>query len=301
MARYKYGSGEAAKRREWIEQHLSAYSYPNDTTNSRFVYYAGIGPMWPKDSDIKSRSMAKNPRVSSQNVSDDIQWLIDHDFIDWRIIVDDSRSEIYNEGYEDPVEGVREYAKSVPYSPWKGVPTPVLVCEARAAIGALNPVAERYRANLVPLSGQTSRQYLRWLMYRGVIPVDSPIGCFTDGDKAGKDIWGNTRLFLRGEDPNHPHQAKVPKHVGPWTRLAVTMDGRANDMQRYASLTVQRTDHRFRATYTYAALELEALGVREIRRRATRWLDRLLKHAGWASIEDVENEERRLRSQIVVT
>jgi hypothetical protein len=274
-----YGTGAAADRRRWLRNRLVTMAEDGEVpTTSSSLYYDGVqAKQWPSDAERKKaiNLVTNKPyvRTPRQDVSDAVQWLIDHDLIEADWIVDGSRGLSDHRRPRDLVAATYEYAASVPVSIWPG-PSPLVIVESRSLHAALDGDAERYGIVCAPLAGMGGRTFLRHdLISR--ITVDTPIGYMGDSNEPGHDIEANVRRFLEARGWN-----------GTWKLLALT------DADAAGLPQVTKYDERFKPRRAYQSVEAEALGTTALRQRMTDWLDGLLPTGfTWAK------HERRTRTQ----
>lgn len=280
-----YGSGAAGERRRWLHARLVEMTAADELpTTVSSLYYDGVGaspaPWLSDEADLKRKVAAARrartkvptkPRTPRQDVSYDVQWLIEHGLVAAAAVVDLSRNLIDHWAPTDLDEAVRRYAETVTLSPWgDDEPQPLVVVESRSLAGALEGVVQRYAGLLVPLGGMPGRSFLREL---GDSLVWPPIAYLGDYNKPGGDIAAHVRAWLE----EHGWGDR-------WTLLAVTDD----DAEELPSkLKVDGRSGR-----SAPSIEAEALGTTELRRRLTEWFDELLSPGfSW------EAHEERTRAQ----
>ena len=256
MSEANYGRGLAAERRRWLHKRLAEMRDGDElpTTDSS-LYYDGVQQgRWPSDSEAKE---AGRKRTFRQDVSDAVQWLIEHDLVAFDAIVDPSRGVLDHRGVVNLRTATYRYVEAVELSPWPA-DIPACIVESRSLASALDRAAGRYGIALAPLAGMSGRTFLRSEV-AGIITVHSAIGYLGDWNPSGFDIERNvrdtlTRMGWRGE----------------WVKLALTA-GDAAGLPR-----ITKHDNRHRPPLEYESVEAEALTTTVLRRRLTDWLDLLL-------------------------
>jgi hypothetical protein len=253
-----YGSGEVARKREWLHKRLKAMSRAGElpTTVSSLYYEGAQKGRWPSDDEAKKAGRTRTPR---QDVSDAAQWLIEHDHVDPSWVVDGSRSMSDYSGKPDLRAATYSYARTVYLCPWRTneLAVPLVICESRSLDAALSPTVGEFRGVIVPTAGMSGSSYLRVATKRH-LRFDTPVAYLGDGNPAGTSIEASVRTKL---------SQYQPRWEGSWTALAVT----SSDMRRYRRFLKTKTDTRFRPHRTFQSLEAEALGTTELRRRLSEW------------------------------
>jgi hypothetical protein len=280
MTTYEYGQpgSAAASRRRWLHERLTAMSAADELpTTISSLYYDGVGAgRWPSDDEAKAAGRKRLPR---QDVSDDVQWLIEQGYVDADAVVDISRRVVSYEAPWNIHGGTYSYAEHVRLSPWYPNPIPLVIVESRSLASALDPVIDRYCATLAPLSGQSGRTYLR----RDVttyVEFATSIAYFGDWNPPGLHIENNVKAKL---------SQYAPEWDGTWDMLAVTDDDAADgDWPRK-----RKRDRRYRPPRPYDSIEAEALGTTELRRRLTEWLDELLPNGFTWTAHEAQTEAER--------
>lgn len=255
---YAYGNGLSGERRRWLHKRLQEMTDEDELpTTVSSLYYDGLqSGRWPSDAEVKA---AGGKRVPRQDVSDAVQWLIDHGMVDPDALVDFSRRVLDYRNPTDLLSATYAYARRVGLSPWDGA-VPVAIVESRSIVAALDAAAEAYSIILAPLSGQVGRTHLRQEVAT-LIADDTPIAYLGDWNPSGFDIETNVHVRLT---------ALVPGWRGSWTLLAVTDD----DADRLPRMV--KTDGRYNPPRVIESVEAEALTTTVLRRRLTDWLDGLL-------------------------
>jgi hypothetical protein len=252
-----YGRGAAADRRRWLHKRLTEMADADElpTTVSSLYYDGEQAGQWPSDSEVRARGGKRTPR---QNVSDDVQWLIERELVEADAVVDLTRRVFDHRLPTDLLDSTYQYAEAVELSPWPGA-VPMLIVESRSLASALDGAAERYGVALAPLNGMSGRSFV----HHEVVPclyVESPVAYLGDWNPAGGDIRANINSQLGGRGWR-----------GTWTLLAVT-----DDDAEHLPRIVKRDGRRTASDAEYESVEAEALGTTELRRCVTAWLDSLL-------------------------
>ena len=283
----------AAERRRWLHRRLTEMLVAAELpTTISSLYYDGVGatpaPWLSDEADLKAkvakaRAAGKRPpskpRTPRQDVSYDVQWLIDHGLVAESAVVDLSRNLIDHWAPLNLRDDVRDYAANRTLRPWAlDQPQPVIIVESRSLAGAIEGTIQRYAGLLVPLGGMPGRSYLREL--NGMVDPKAPIAYLGDYNKPGDDISAHVRGWLG----SHGWEDRR----GRWTLLAVT----DADARRLPSKL--KIDGRTRAgTPGRPSIEAEALGTTTIRNRVTGWLDRFLPAGfSWDAHDERTSAER---------
>lgn len=269
-----FGRGAAGERRRWLYVRLEAMREADELpTTVSSLYYDGLGddpaPWLSDEADSKRKRAAaeaagsrppSKPRTPRQDVSFDVQWLIEHDLVEASAVVDLSRNLIDHWAPRNVHDAVRNHAESLTLRPWADEqPQPVVIVESRSLAGALEGTIERYASLLVPLGGMPGRSYLRQL--DGIVDELADVAYLGDYNKPGDDIAAHVRRWLIG----HGWRGDA---LDRWTLLAVT-DTDADELS--SKLKIDGRSGR-----SAPSIEAEALGTTTIRNRVTGWLDGLL-------------------------
>ena len=281
MATYEYGTGEAAARRKLIHEHIVAqrkvqFALPS---NVRAVYYVGFQAGWWLDDAshqiaakagyrARGEDESRTPRRMSQNISDDVQWLIDHDLVDEDEIVDELAQTFDSVGTDDLINDVRTQAALVPINRWSPKPIPYLLAEGNNDLGIVAPLARASNCRWAALGGMGGRSQLRKVAAE--IHPDAPVGYVGDWNKAGSDIERNAEKFLRSKG-----------WKGKWTRIAIT------DVQAVGLPHKMKVDGRLKVPVALASIETAAMSVPVLRTAIQTWLD-----AQKPAVPDVDDDDR---------
>jgi hypothetical protein len=214
-------------------------------------------------------------KYAYQSVVDAMTHCRDLGEIPWDHVVDESREmfvPMLSSSVTEWAIGVLPQAR---IDPWPGMPTPCVIAESRGVIAALRPVLDRYDVAYTALGGWC-RGHLQTQVARR-LDYGTEVGYFGDYNEAGHMIEGNVESLLQGE-------------VGRlgWTRLAVTAG-------QTGGLPAKPDKSTTAAHLEGASYEAEALGVPELRRLLTAWLDGLRADYGLGSLDDVKAESARQR------
>ena len=266
MTTYSYGEGEAARRRKLLHNHIIAQRLIPDAlpTTVRSEYYVGtMNGWWPDDAtfldetmkayDARGEKRPSRPRSMSQNISDDIQWLIDRGYVGENEVVDEMQQVYDFLGVDDIFNEVYSSARHVVINPWSPNPVPYLLAEGNNDMTFIRPLGERNRCHWAPLGGMGGRGLLRKVA--AAIDPAAPVGYVGDWNKSGTDIERNAERFLRSKG-----------WAGTWTRLAIT------DTQAAGMTQKMKTDRRFKVLTTMASIESAAMPVVAIRGAVQTWL-----------------------------
>jgi hypothetical protein len=273
-----YGRGAAAIRRRALHERLrELYSAGELATTVSSLYYDGAqSGQWLSDSEhakvrfavaaAEGRTIRK-PRVPRQNVSDDVQWLIDAELVDPSWVTDFSRDLYDFTGETDLKAAAVREIQHLRLCPWNGVP-PLIVVESRSLASALQDAVSVFHGRLAPLAGQAGRSYLRTDVAHRLKPT-TPVAYLGDWNPAGSDIEANARQKLA----TYSGDWCGDRDDELWTRLAVTNADAASG--RY--LRVSKRDGRRRVGHDeYESIEAEALGTTDLRARLVAWFEGLL-------------------------
>jgi hypothetical protein len=204
----------------------------------------------------------------SQNISDDIQWLIDRGYIGEEEVVDESAQTFDHLGTTDLVAEVNGTARHVIIDPWSPNPVPYLLAEGNNDLTFLAPLGERNRCRWAPQGGMGGRGMLRKVARQ--IDREAPIGYVGDFNRAGSDIERAAERFLRSKGWS-----------GEWTRIAVTED-QAEDLPRKTKI-----DRRVKTPVPEESVESAAMPVADIRAAIQDWLDDQLP-----AVPDADDDDR---------
>lgn len=269
----------AWQRREYLYKVLTAMKgnqeWPTTVSSS---YYVGVqDKQWPSDAEhtdkVNPKTGEKYRRTPRQDVSDAVNWLMDHNadgeeiapvdgpapedttpLISEDAIVDLSRGVIDYTEPDDPILAAYLYARRVRISPWKPGPAPLLIVESRSLMSALDGTVMAWDAWSAPLVGMSGRSLLRDVLKHPKYRIDTPVAYMGDWNDPGFDIARNAKEFLRSRG-----------WEGSWTLLAMTDTDAAGLPQ------ITKTDLRYKPAKRYQSVEAEALGTTALRQRLVNW------------------------------
>lgn len=280
---YVYGRGKAAALRravhELLLEHAAAGALP---TSNRFLFYelrqAGLVEIRARAAPQGAR---RGRRGSDQDLSDASKWLRDAGLVPWDWIVDETRS-VSAYRYADTVEGyVLDGLELARLNCWGAVPPPLILTESRTFGGVLaRALAAAYLCPVAATNGQVGG-FLRTDVAPLLAGGDRAVFYVGDLDLAGGQIEENTRRVL--EDT-----------VGPlaWARLALT------PAQARGLPTITKRDHRYKPHREHEAVEVEALGQREVTAVVRAALEELLPEPLEAVRAREERERDRVRARL---
>lgn len=265
-ATYTYGKGAVAVRRRWLHERIVAMREADElSTNVRALYYDGVqAGRWESDGDCERRKHAEaraagkrvtRVRVSSQDTSDDVQWLIDRGHVGADEVVDESTPTYDHLGTVDVLSYLIDHAANVAVDPWAPHPTPYLLTEGANDLSVIGPIGREYRCRWAALGGMASRGMLRRVAKE--IDPAAPVGYVGDWNRSGSDIERNARDFLADHGWH-----------GTWTRVAVT----DRQIARLALVPKVKFDHRHDPPLEHESFESAAIEITRLRRRLRAWL-----------------------------
>jgi hypothetical protein len=246
-------------------------------TGGRFLWYE------LEQREVVDKTKARgHPRVAGRGIDQDtseaLLRLREVGLVPWVDIVDDTRDVSDWTGYSSVLEGVQRDLRGVTLDPWGGVP-PLILCESRQTAAVLTPVVREYRALISGLGGQVHGHLVVEVVPRLV--SGQTILWLGDRDLSGDQIE-ESAIRILGQH-NTADNVTI-------RRLALTQA----QVDEHNLEPIRKTDNRYTEGRPHMAVELEALGQREIVALVRQALDDLLPQP----LADVQVREHRERTAI---
>ena len=260
-----------------LVEHQEAGALP---TSARFLFYEleqrGHIPKTYRYADGRKRA-----RQPGQDVSDALTVLRERGYVDWSVIVDETRNVTEWTYAATGLDYLLDRVDEVRIDPWAGEPPALIVTESRSLEGVLRRIAGNYLCPIAPLGGQSSGAVL-WKVAK----------LFTD-DNAKRTVIYLGDLDLSGGDIEESARQRLEGHVGhavTWERLALTDE----QVEEHELEPVEKYDHRYKPRRRYLAVETEALSQAFLVTLLRERLDALLPEP----LADVQVREQRERESM---
>jgi hypothetical protein len=243
-------------------------------TGGRFLWYEMV-----QRGVVDKKKARGHPGVTGrgidQNVGEALLHLRKVRIVPWADIVDDTRDTSDWSGYPTVLDGVVDRIDGTRLDPWKGVP-PLFLCESRQTAAVLEPVVYEHRALISGLGGHVHGHLVVDVVPR--LRDNMPILWLGDRDLSGDQIQASATRILS--------QHNTAENV-TIRRLALTQE----QVDEHGLEPILKTDNRYTEGGRHWAVELEALGQRNIVALVRQALEDLLPEP-LADVQVREAEER---------
>jgi len=252
-------------------------------TNGRFVFYE------LEQRGVIPKAYAKGrKRTPAQDISDALTVLRTRGLVPWDWLTDET-CELAEWNYADSVyEYVIEAAERATINPWGDQLPPLIICEARATKGPLEPTAGEYVCPITATGGQK-----HGFIVTDIVPLlkgnDRKVltVCDCEVDGPADQIEGNTRRIIE-QHTGRTFTAQT------WSRVALTPEQKARN-PRLRRLAIDKVDNRNKPPKRYRGIECEAVGQVTLIRLLRARLDVLLPEP----LARVQVREQRQRNRLL--